>query len=219
MCRIRRAAADICTVPMMSLPLRQRDPTSPPPRRHGGAPVAGLLVFAAVLGVAAIQGGCARSIVTDPVPTAYDRTDPAAEVVFFHNLASSSRVSNDEALHALMLLALDEDPTTTYEDRVAAAKAAGWLNASFDEPADLVVRKGLVAESLVRMLRIDNSVMLGIFGPTGRYAVRELIALGIMPVESTERQAMSGAELVGILGRARDHAIMEKMRELRKSRE
>jgi hypothetical protein len=157
--------------------------------------------------------------VTDPVPTAYDRADPAAEVVFFHNLASSGRVSNDEALHALTLLALDEDPTQSYEERVAAAKAAGWLKPEFDEPAELVTRKGMVAECLVRMLRIDGSVMLSVFGPSGRYSVRELIALGIMPAESTERQAMSGAELVGVLGRARDHAIMEKMRELRKSRE
>ena len=199
---------------MLSLRPRQSDPASTQPHGRGGVgAVVGLLVSLA------LAGGCTRSLVTDPVPTAYDRSDPAAEVVFFHNLASSRRVSNDEVLHALTLLALDEDPTQTYEDRVAAAKAAGWLNPKFDEPADLVTRKGLVAECLVRMLGIDNSVMLSVFGPSGRYAVRELIALGIMPAESTERQAMSGAELVGVLGRARDHAIMEKMRELRKSRE
>jgi len=174
------------------------------------------LVTAALVAIAALSG-CARSIVTDALPTNYDRTDPAAEVVFYHNLANMNKVSNDEALHALTLLADDEDPTLDYDARVKAAKERGWLNPDFNQPPDLVAQKGLVAECLVRMLQIEGGVWLKLLGPTPRYSVRELVNLGVMPEESSERQAMSGAEFVGILGRARDSAILEKMRELRKT--
>ena len=180
-----------------------------------GRAVAALVVMAAV--ASATLTGCVRSVVTDAVPTNYDRFDPAAEVVFYHNLANMTRVSNDEALHALTLLADDEDPTIDYDARVGAAKARGWLNAEFNQPPDLVAQKGLVAECLVRMMRINGGVWLTLLGPTPRYSVRELVNLGVMPEESSERQAMSGAEFVGILGRARDNAIIEKMRELRKT--
>jgi hypothetical protein len=175
--------------------------------------IAGALVAPATL------SGCARSIVTDGLSTNYDRTDPAAEVVFYHNLANMNKVSNDEALHALTLLADDEDPTLDYDARVEAAKARGWLNPNFNQPPDLVAQKGLVAECLVRMMQIEGGVWLTLLGPTPRYSVRELVNLGVMPEESSERQAMSGAEFVGILGRARDNAIIEKMRELRKTGE
>ncbi len=173
---------------------------------------------AALVCVVAV-GGCARSTVTDGLATNYDRTDPAAEVVFYHNLANMTKVSNDEALHALTLLADDEDPTLTYDSRVEAAKARGWLNEDFNQPPDFVAQKGLVAECLVRMLRVEGGVWLTLLGPTPRYSVRELVNLGVMPEDSSERQAMSGAEFVGILGRARDNAILEKMRELRKTGE
>ena len=179
-------------------------------------PLAVALVAAALAAFAALSG-CARSIVTDGLPTNYDRADPAAEVVFYHNLANMTKVSNDEALHALTLLADDEDPTLDYDSRVKAAKARGWLNPDFNQPPDFVAQKGLVAECLVRMLKIEGGVWLKVFGPTPRYSVRELANLGVMPEESSERQAMSGAEFVGILGRARDSAILEKMRELRKT--
>jgi hypothetical protein len=176
------------------------------------------LLIAASLAPAVLPG-CTRSVVTDGVSTAYDRSDPAAEVVFYHNLANMSKVSNDEALHSLTLLADDEDPTTDYDARVAAAKARGWLNQDFNEPPNLVAQKGMVAEALVRMLQIEGGVWLTLLGPTPRYSVRELANLGVLPEDSSERQAMSGAEFVGILGRARDSAILEKMRELRKTGE
>lgn len=177
----------------------------------------GTMVGAAV--ISAGLSGCVRSQVTDPVPTEYDRNDPAGEVVFMHNLASATRVSNGEALHALSLLAFDEDPTTNYVDRVERAKAAGWLDPNFDSPAEEVTSKGMIADCLVRMLRIDDSIMLKAFGPTPRYALRELVALGVMPSESSAQQAISGAEFVGVLGRARDEAISRRMRQMRKATE
>jgi len=175
--------------------------------------LASLLLGASCLTFA---GGCTRSLVTEPVPTDYDRTDPAAEVVFFHNLSTSGRVSNDEALHALVLLAQDEDLTTNYDERLAFAKDRGWVMPGFNEPADIVARKGMVADSIVRILGIRGGVMMQMLGPTPRYAIRELAELGVIPAESGERQAMSGAELLGIVGRARDQAIIMKMRELQR---
>ena len=78
------------------------------------------------------------------------------------------------------------------------------LPGGFDEPADAAARRGTVAVVLVRALSIDGGLSLHLLGPRPRYAVRELQYAGLFP-PSSPQQTFSGAELLGIIGRAEDY--------------
>jgi len=57
---------------------------------------------------------------------------------------------------------------------------------------------------LVRALSIKGGLTMRVLGPTPRYAVRELQGQGLLP-PSSPQQFLSGAELLGIIGRAEDY--------------
>lgn len=163
---------------------------------------AGLLAAAATL--ASLAGGCARTRVAEGLTTDYPADDLGAELAFWHNLPARSAVSNDAALHALLLLADGKDEAKGYPDRVAAAQQRGWLPAGFDEPADLAAQRGRVAVAVAKILELRGGVMMQLLGPTPRYATRELVAMGLLPSASSELQAISGIELLAVVGRAQD---------------
>ena len=171
---------------------------------------AALLV--ATVALSACLGACVRTTITTPTDTEYDRLDPSGEVAFFHNMASQPTITNDEAIHSLHLLNAAEDLTADYAARVASAKAAGWLSTSFDEPANFTAQRGMIAAAIARICRIQGGVMMRVLGPTPRYALRELVALRIMPDGSTDNQAISGGEFLATLGRARDYVIIETIK-------
>jgi hypothetical protein len=66
------------------------------------------------------------------------------------------------------------------------------------------VQRGVVAVALVTALKIDGGWALTLMGPTPRYATRELVYRNLFPMSSPE-QTFSGAEFVGIMGKAEDY--------------
>jgi hypothetical protein len=149
--------------------------------------------------------GCTAGRVNNPLTHEFGSNKIDAQFEFWHQLATRPLTSNDEALHGLLLYALDADPANTYEERVAEMTARGWLPRGFKREATEAVRRGDVAVAAVRILGIKGGLMLRLTGgKSPRYALLELEDLGILPT-SSENQSFSGSEFFGVVGRMEDY--------------
>ncbi|MFM9957080.1 MAG: hypothetical protein ACKVZJ_03325 [Phycisphaerales bacterium] len=172
--------------------------------RHPLFPIAIVALLAAV--------GCQRSMVREALDIDSPKTDAqSAQLDFWHSLPGKSAVSNNEGLHGLILFADGTDPSTNYDERVALAKERGWVSQSFNEPGDLVMQRGTLAKAVTVATGIKGGVMMQITNSHGRYAARELQYLGIMG-ESTEQQAISGLDFVGVISKVQDYQASEAAR-------
>ena len=160
--------------------------------------------LAAIL-VAMTLLGCGSAVVQRPAQGVLMGSAPHEQLEFWHTLAESKLVSNDEAFHAVLLAIDGQDPAGDYVARVAALKDRDLLHRGFDEPGDRAVRRGTLAAVLVRALDIKGGVVMRIIGPCPRYALRELIHLSLFPRDSSEQQVLTGRDFVAILGRVDDY--------------
>lgn len=158
-----------------------------------------------LLAAALAVPGCQRTLVDQTLDTNYASDDVAADLAFTHALPLQSAVANDEGLHAVIVFALDEDPARNYEDRVALAKERQWLPQDFSEPANMAMQRGTLARMLVQIMQVRGGLMMRLVGPIPRYATRELVDAEVFSSGSTENQTITGLELIGALGKARDH--------------
>jgi hypothetical protein len=158
-----------------------------------------------MIAIIAFNGsGCQTSHVAQPLTAELAANDPDAQMAFWHALPERKAVSNDEAFHAVLLFADGDDPSADYDARVKRLKDRKMLPDAFDEPAGNAARRGTVAVALARALSIDGGLTMHLFGPSGRYATRELQYMGLFP-PSSPQQTFSGAEFLGIIGRAEDY--------------
>lgn len=155
------------------------------------------------LGAGVINAGCTRTTVRQPEATNYDPSDENAELDFWHNLPGRSAVTNDEGLHGVLVFADGEDPTRSYQDRVALLKERGWVTGGFDEPGTLAMQRGTLAKALCHVLEVKGGVMMRVTDTSPRYAARELVYLGIM-APGTEQQVLSGLDYLGVISKAQD---------------
>ena len=155
--------------------------------------------------------GCARTVVENPQNTNYAPADINAQLDFWHNLDERSAITNDEAMHAILIFAEGADPTASYEERVENLKQRGWLHLSFDESADLAVQRGTLARMLAFAIDAPQGVLSTVFNRTPRYALRDLMAIDIMPAGS-DLQAIDGREFLGVFGKAQDYRAIRDAR-------
>jgi hypothetical protein len=150
--------------------------------------------------------GChaATSHFAQPLTTELAKGDPDAQVEFWHALPDRKAVSNDEAFHAFLLFADGDDQSANYDGRVEALKHRRMLSGDFSGAAGEPVRRGTVAVAMAQVLSIRGGLTMHVFGPSPRYAVRELQYAGLFP-PSSPQQTFSGAEFLGIIGRAEDY--------------
>lgn len=78
------------------------------------------------------------------------------------------------------------------------------LRREFDPMQPL--RKGVLAYALYRALHIRGGIALHLFGPTERYALKELIFRGIMSSGLTH-ELISGQEFVQVMSQAADYKV------------
>lgn len=176
-------------------------------------PAHACLTLAAALGLVAAATGCARTMISERARTDYAPADSMAEMDFWYSLPGRIAVSNDEALHALVLLENSGRTPHGYEERVSYAKARGWVSESWDEPAEAAVQRGTLARGIVQVCGIKGGVIMRVFGPVPRYALRELVYLGIMP-PSTENQTISGLDFLGVVSKAQDYITIQREKDL-----
>ena len=66
------------------------------------------------------------------------------------------------------------------------------------------MQRGTIAYAGVKGLHISGGWVMHVFGPTPRYAIRELVYMNLFP-PSSPQQLLAGAEFVGIIGKFEDY--------------
>ena len=160
--------------------------------------------FAASLAIA----GCQSARVERPITRELGGNDPGEQLEFWDRLADQPVTSNDDAFHGLLMFLDGDDPAEDYDGRVRALRSRKMLPANFARPAEQAVDRGTLAVAIVRALKIDGGLMLRLFGPHPRYAVRELVFMDLYP-PSSPNQTFSGAEFLGIIGKIEDYQRRE----------
>jgi len=169
-----------------------------------------ILTLAAAMALGAI-GGCARTVIENPLNTNYPAGDLDGDLNYWHTLPARSAVCNDEGLHGIFLLADGEDTLGSYEARVMEAKKRGYLPEDWAEAANLSMRRGTLARSVCVICKIEGGVMMQIFGPRARFAIRELVYMQIMGDPSTEAQSITGLEFLGVISKAQDYINLTEL--------
>lgn len=159
--------------------------------------------------------GCKSARVEQPLTGNLSGSDPETQMEFWHSLAEQRVVSNDDALHAMLLFLDGQDPAADYQERVRLLTEKGLL-CRFDEPAEEAVTRGTVAVMLVKALEIKGGLIMRLVGPAPRYAVRELEYKNLFPPSATF-QTFSGAELLDVISRAEDYQRVQMARAGRKA--
>lgn len=119
-------------------------------------------------------------------------------LAFFDELETRSLISHDDALEGVLLVATGRS-SASYGERVEAAKSLGLVAPSFSRPAREATTIGEVSLMSVRVLDRTPDA------PTSpEAAVRQMVALGILPPPARTHQGLTGAQLVSILGQVED---------------
>jgi hypothetical protein len=122
------------------------------------------------------------------------------ELDYLDALGSQVVVTNNDALHGLITFADGTDLAHDYEGRVRVAREKGWVGETWNPPASESAKVGWMAVAGCKILGIQGGLTMRIFGPTPRYATRELVFNGVLPLR-TDNQSLSGAEFVDFLNR------------------
>ena len=89
----------------------------------------------------------------------------------------------------------DDDPADDYDARVGnLLKSRSMLPKGFDQPGEQAVTAATLAVAIVRLMDIKGGVTMRLFGPSPRYATRELMFVGIYP-PSSPNQTFSGTRI------------------------
>ena len=157
-------------------------------------------VFTMLAVLALVLGGCAveRTVLEDSAVDAYPGYD--AELDFWDELATRPVVTNNDALYGLLLVSGEDSPPASYEDRLAAARALGWMNENDAPPMNESATLGFIAVAVCDILDLKGGLTMHLFGPSGRYCTRELVYREYFP-SRTEDQSLSGLEFVDLLSR------------------
>lgn len=152
--------------------------------------------------------GCQAARVARPLTAELGGNDPDQQLEFWHRLADQPVTSNDDAFHGLLMFLDGDDPAVDYSGRVGEMRRRRMLPCGFNQSAERAVDRGTLAVAILRALEIKGGLILQLFGPTPRYAVRELVFMGLYP-PSSPNQTFSGAEFLGIIGKLEDHQRAE----------
>jgi len=148
--------------------------------------------------------GCQTTKVQDPLTRSYGGNADEQQLEFWHRLADRPVTSYDEAFHGLLIFTDGQDPANDYPGRVATLRQRGMLPADFNQPADQSVDRGTLAVALAKALKIRGGITMSLFGPSPRYATKELEFLNLYPT-SSPNQTFSGTEFLGIMAKAEEY--------------
>ena len=95
--------------------------------------------------------GCERARIKDSAVDQFPRS--AQELDFLDALEKQMVVTNDDALHGLIVFADGADLSSTYEGRVAVARQKQWVGSGWNPPADESAQIGWMSVLLQRCKR------------------------------------------------------------------
>jgi hypothetical protein len=150
----------------------------------------------------AANPGCGPRTMVDTTSVSQFPGDDA-ELDFWQQLETQRVLSNDDALHGLLLLADGTDATDGFDERLASAVQRGWVAPDPALPANESARMGMLAVAVCDVLEIKGGLTMRVFGPSQRYCTRELIYREIIPPR-TDNQSVSGLEFLDLIARAEE---------------
>jgi hypothetical protein len=174
--------------------------------------MAAVAAIMAACGVGTLTGGCSsdgsrdepalvvRPLVSSTAVEASMRGN-GASAGFFDALESLPLASQDDAIHACLLLGTGTS-APSYEQRVAMATHLGYVPEGYDRPARQAVTMGEVAGMVARILEGRRS-------ETEEEALAKLVHREIAPASVRVNQGLTGAQLVSITGGVRDAMALE----------
>ncbi|MGQ0614950.1 MAG: hypothetical protein ACT4PV_14540 [Planctomycetaceae bacterium] len=158
----------------------------------------------ALLLAAALFPACARTTLKGSAADAAADPRPATELDFWDAVAEQKAVSNHDALRALLLLAEKGAAARDFQGCLAIARERGWIGADASLVANETAEAGWIARAVCLELGIKGGLTMRLAGAHPRYALKELIHMGMMPPK-TRRQSISGLELIALMSRAEDY--------------
>ena len=162
------------------------------------------LLLSAVLALLICGCQTTPTHVPDSLTAKFGGSEPDAQMEFWHQLTDKPLTSNDDAFHGLLLYMDGGDGAADYAARVDNLRSRNMLPKGFAEPGDVAVSRGTLAVAIMRLINLKGGVTTRMFGPSPRYAVRELMFVNVYP-QSSPNQTFSGSEFVGIIGRIEDY--------------
>ena len=175
-------------------------------RRHVGTKarrVAGLALFLLML----VSTGCANMRTIQPQSVVDTLGSVDAELDFWDEIATHRAVTNNDALHGL-LLAAGETNVVGDAARLDAARARGWIGPNQTLEMNETATLGLIAMGASEILGIRGGLTAHLLGPSPRTATRELIFRRLIPRRS-DNQSVSGLEFIDIVNRCEDFLSMQ----------
>lgn len=163
-----------------------------------------------------------RTTIQDSAVVQFPKNDEDFD--FWDTLSKQSVVTNNDALHGLLLLADDSDACETYECRYEAGVQRGWFDGSWGgmPQADQSAKTGWIAVAGCNILKIKGGLTMQLFGDSPRYCSRELTFMGLLPSVS-ENEALTGLEFTAFVDniedRQRFNAALKAREEIKKRQE
>lgn len=153
-----------------------------------------LLVSLSMIAAGACQRQQFESSAVDRFGTADQELD------FLSTVNDMTAVTNNDALHGLLILADGADPHATFEERVTSAKARKWMPSGFRGAANESASVGWMSMAGCQICNIKGGLTMHVLGPTPRYCTKELVFMQVIPLR-TENQSLTGAEFTDYLNR------------------
>ncbi len=134
---------------------------------------------------------------------------------FLHeHLPKQPAVTVAEAYRGMVMLADGEDRFASFEERESSLMSRKIAGPAWKLQRDQAIDRGSVAYMVTRILKIRGGVDLVVFGGIGlgdrRYALHELIYMGMIPNSPTYRY-MTGSELVDLIAKADEYMAQHDM--------
>jgi len=127
---------------------------------------------------------------------------------FLHYLATVPVVSVEEGCRAMLLAADGTEQYTSHEERVAELLRRGVVREAWNLQPDQVLDKGTLAYMTHKTCNLPGGLNMHLLASWGlgdrRYALKELVAAGIMPYDSAH-SPVRGGELVSVLTKIDEH--------------
>lgn len=156
-----------------------------------------------------VDTGQAPSVAQPPAPPVTLPAPPPIAPLYFATLAQKQVVFRYDAAKALVILMGVDEEYINLDSQIAYLKTQGLLPKRFNrqefDPRQ-PLRKGEAAYMFLRALKINGGVTLRLFGPTERYALKELAYQGIM-APGHAHDLVSGVELVQVMDQAARHKL------------
>jgi hypothetical protein len=142
--------------------------------------------------------GCKPYVMSSSAVDTYGKADQ--EIDFLAAVEKMPAVTNNDALHAFLLLQDGDDTFGDYAGRVKEGVRRGWIPKGEPRLANEAARVGWMATAGCVVMNVKGGLTMRVIGPAPRYATKELVYMEILPLR-TENQVLTGSEFVDYLNR------------------